>query len=139
MIDVEDAKMDNETLINQVCDFLKIKRPIIHSVTTEEILKELCVARLCKSVGLYCEYNYKSEFFEFFSTVTAQALADKLCLNMRIAGDELRLFKYNSKNLVAEVRRFLDYESIDEAFLDAFHFLDSYKFLIKYLNKNNHE
>lgn len=130
MIKVNLINIDREILIEKVCDFLKISKPNLHSETNKEIIKELCVARLCKSVGINCKYNYKSEFFEFFSNIVGEALADKLNLNIRVAIDELRLIKYERKNLVQEARRFLDNDNIDEAFLDAFKLVNDFKYLI---------
>lgn len=123
----------NKEIIQKVCGFLKIDCPKLLSNTPQEGVKEICVARLCKSIGINCEYNYKTEFFEFFSSITAEAVCNKLNINLRIAPDNLRLFRYNKLNLIEEVKIFLDNENIDEAFIDAFDFVDSYKYLIPLL------
>jgi len=125
---------DIET-INKVCQFLKFERPNIFSCTTNEIIKELCVARLCKAVGITGSYNYKSAFFEFFSSIMGEAICEKLEIKTHIASEELRFVKYEHINLVNELKYYLDNETIEEAFLDAFDLADRYKYLIPTLKK----
>lgn len=136
MTEINNTKIDRNILIDKLCTFLKLNKPKITSETNNETIKELSVARLCKSVGIWCEYNYKSQFFEFFSTIMGQAIVEKLKIKLKIAGDEFRLFKYRHKNLIDEVKYFLDTEDIDEAFIDAFNFLDEYTYLIPMLQQN---
>lgn len=128
-------EIDREYVIDKICKFCKLERPNIMSSTTKETIKELCVARLCKSVGLTGKYNYKSNFFDFFSSIMGEAICEKLCFNFHIASDELRLFKYEHINLVKELKNYLDTETVEEAFLDAFHLVDRFKYLIPKLKK----
>lgn len=129
-MDEQFNQQEKENIINGICSYLKIEQPVLHSLTLKEEIKELCVARLCKSIGIKCEYNYKSNFFEFFSNITAEALCNKLKIKIRIAPDHLRLFRYERVNLVDEVRKFLENDDIDEAFIDSFNFIDRFKYLI---------
>lgn len=126
----ENINEQEKYILNKISNYLKLKEPVIHSSTLKESVKELCVARLCKSIGIKCQYNYKSDFFEFFSQVTAEAVCDKLNIKLRIAPDSLRLFRYEHINLVDRVRSYLDYESVDEAFIESFNFLDRFKYII---------
>lgn len=130
MDDVKDCKNETEKVVDVVCDFLGMENPHLNNGTIKETIKELCVIRLCKTIGLTCKFNYKSMFFEFFSSIMGEAVCDKLGLKIHIAGDNLRLFKYEHINLVQATRSFLDYENIEESFLDAFDLADKYKYLI---------
>lgn len=131
----EDNILDIENTIRKICTFFRFEKPKINSSTTNEIIKELCVARLCKSVGLTGRYNYKSEFFEFFSNIMGEAVCEKLSIKTHIASDELRFVKYERINLIAEIKSYLDNETVEEAFLDAFELADRYKYLIPELKK----
>jgi hypothetical protein len=62
-------------------------------------------------------------------------VCNKLNIKIRIAPDNLRLFRYNKLNLIEEVRNFLDEEDVEEAFIDSFNLVDEYKYLIPLLNK----
>lgn len=134
-MDPINCKTERENIIKKICTFFNIERPILTSVTTDETIKELCVARLCKSVGLTGTYNYKSEFFEFFSNIMGEALCEKLNINKHIASDELRFVKYEHINLINEFKGYLDTETIEEAFLDAFNLVDKFKYLIPKIKK----
>lgn len=127
--------LDKETTLKSVSKYLQVIMPIFKSDTLEEGIKELCVCRLCKSVGIKCEYNYKSEFFEFFSCITGEAVCQKLNIHMHLAPDYIRFIKYEHLNLVDCVTQFLETEDKDEAFIDIFNFLDKYKYLIAKLKK----
>lgn len=127
--------LERESVIHKVCVYFNIERPILRSSTTDETIKELCVARLCKAVGLTGIYNYKSDFFEFFSNIMGEALCEKLNLKIHIASDELRLVKYEHINLVQELKNYLDTETVEEAFLDAFNLVDKFKYLIPKIKK----
>ena len=130
MIHINNRTADREQSLMKVCQFLKIERDIVNSSTTEEAIKEVCVARLCKAIGVSGVYDYKSEFFNFFGCVMGEALCEKLSIKLHIASAELRLVKYEHVNLIDELRFYLDNEPVEEAFLDAFHFLDKFKYLI---------
>lgn len=132
---VIDHETEKEIIINKICKFCHFERPIMYSTTTEENIKELCVARLCKAIGLTGTYNYKSDFFEFFSSIMGEALCEKLSIKARIASDELRLVRYERINLIDELKTYLDTETVEEAFIDAFNLADKYKYLIPQLKK----
>lgn len=125
-----ECKLDKEQIISKVCKFLKLDSGEISSENVEETIKELCVKKLCKTVGLTGAYNYKSDFFEFFSSIVGEAVCVKLNIKIHIAGDDLRLVKYEKLNLIDEVYSFLEKEDIEEAILDAFNFVDRFKSLI---------
>jgi len=130
-----ELELDREKIISKICEFFNFERPKMTSVGTNEAIKELCVARLCKSIGLTGKYNYKSEFFDFFSKIMGEALCEKLSIKTHVADAALRLVKYEHVNLISELKYYLDNESLEEAFLDAFALADRYKYLIKKLKK----
>ena len=129
------SEINKDNVLFQICDFLNIEQPNLEITSLKETIKQLCVARLCKAIGLTGKYNYKSEFFEFFSCVMGEAICEKLSIKMHIACDELRLIKYEHINLVNQIKSYLDSESVEEAFLDAFELLDKFKYLIPKLKK----
>ena len=108
----EDYGLDIENTIRKICTFFRFEKPNINSCTTNEIIKELCVARLCKSVGLTGKYNYKSEFFEFFSNIMGEAVCEKLSIKTHIASDELRFVKYERINLISEIKSKLPFDCL---------------------------
>lgn len=128
-------ELDNQTTIDKVCDFFKLKNTRNRSDDLKDTIKELCVNRLCKVIGVTGVYNYKSHFFEFFSNVMGEAVCEKLSINTHIAGDEIRFVKYEHINLVNKTRYFLENESMEDAFLDVFKMIDKYKYLIPKLKK----
>lgn len=132
-INFSDINKDNITF--QICDFLNVEQPRTEVISLRETIKQLCVARLCKAVGLTGKYNYKSDFFEFFSCIMGEAICEKLSIKMHLACDELRLIKYEHINLVNKIKSYLDNESVEEAFLDAFELLDKFKYLIPKIKK----
>ena len=134
-LNINDYAKDRDNIINKICDFLKMEKPQMFSLTLKDSIKELCVAKLCKTVGLTGTYHYKSDFFDFFSDIMGEALCEILTIKIRIACDELRLFKYEHINLIEEVKNLLLKESVEEAFLDAFELVDKFKYLISKLKK----
>ena len=119
------------SVLNKIINFLKIKFPELTDVDVKENIKELCVAKLCEVIGVRCKYNYKSEFFNFFSDVVGEALCRKLTISIQIADDKYRLFKYDGVNLIDRALNILNSFEIDEAFLEIFEFLDKFKYVIK--------
>lgn len=134
-IDIENEINKTQT-INKVCDFFRLVNPNLVSINIKDIIKELCVARLCKAIGVP-KYNFKSDFFDFFASIMGEAICEKLLIRVRIASDELRLVKYNGVNLVKETKNFLDTETVEEAFLDTFELVDNFQYLIPYLKKSS--
>ena len=135
MNNINMCEIDRERVVEKVCAFLKLKKPTLKSSSTKENVKELCVVKLCNVIGLTGNFNYKSEFFDFFSSIMGEAICEKLSLKIHVANDELRFVKYEHVNLVLTVKEFLDEKIIDEAFLDAFNLVDKFKHLIKKLKK----
>lgn len=130
MIVTRDIQIDKKNLLLEVSKYLQIKMPLLKSISLEESIKELCVFRLCKTIGLRCEYNYKSKFFDFFARIVAEAVCQNLSIPLHIAEDELRLFRYDNANIIEHVKTLLHNVDKDEAFVDIFDFVDKYKYLI---------
>lgn len=130
-INIKKFNIDTSSLIVRICDYLNIKKPMLHSETPTEIIKELCVAKLCLAIGLTGSYNYKSDFFTFFSEIMGEALCEKLSINLRVARDEIRLVKYEGVNLVEQAKKFLNNDLIEESVLDIFELADKFKYVVK--------
>lgn len=122
--------LDLKELYDKVAEFLQMKNSKVFNGDLNENIKEVCVAKLCNAIGLRCSYNYKSDFFNFFSTIMGEAICQKLNLPLHIAGANLRFVRYDHFNLVDYVKMFLDQDDMDEAFIDAFNFVDRYRYLI---------
>ena len=132
---MEITSYEKENILNRICEFMKFERPCLIGRNVEENIKELCVARLCKAIGINCSYNYKNDFFSFFSNIMGEALCEKLEFKIHIAGAEFRFVRYDHVNLVEEIKFILDTRSVDEAFIDAFNFADKFKYLIPQIKK----
>ena len=131
--DIEN-EIEEEQALKKVCKFFRLENPAIKSCEAKDAIKEVCVIRLCKEMGL-SKFDHKSDFFDFFSSVMGEAVCLKLNIQKKIACDELRLVKYDHINLVQECKSYLDKETITEAFIDAFDLIDKYKYLIPTLKK----
>lgn len=131
----EENENEKEQIVNRVCAFLRLDNSLVDSLSVKDAIKKLCVIRVCKAIGMMGKCNSKSSFFDFFSSVMGEALCEKLSIKIRIAPDELRLIKYNHINLVGEAKSYLDNETVEEAFLDAFFLVDRFKDLIPMLKK----
>ena len=121
--------LNNEIKLNKACSFLRMDMPIFFSSTIEGKIKELCVCKVCASIGIKCPCNRSTGFLSFFSSVMGEAVSNKLNLEVAIACPELKFVKYDHFNLINEVEMFLENDDINEAFLDAFNFLERFKFL----------
>ena len=119
-----------ETKISKACKFFNMAEPAFYSITTEDKLKELCVIKLCEAIGIRCAYNFRTGFLGFFSEVMGEAVSNKLDLSLCIAKPNIRFVKYNHVNLIQEVEFMLETEELEEAFLDAFNFLERFKDVI---------
>ena len=128
-------KTERVDILEKVSSFLKLKQQTLKSLTARDGIKELCVIKLCNVIGLSGNYNYQSEFFNFFSSIMGEAVCERLSIKIRVAPDELRLIKYEHINLVQTVMFFLETKSLEEAFLDAFNLADRFKYLIPKLKK----
>ena len=134
MNSVSESENATEQIITKICKFFKIEKPLTSSCSVVDKIKEICVMRLCKAIGL-ASYNYKSAFFNFFSSIMGQAVCDTLLIKIQVASDDLRLIKHDHINLVNEVSSYLNTETVEEAFLDAFELADRFKYLIKDMKK----
>lgn len=126
---------NSQEIVSNITEYLNLNKIDLTSDTLTENIKELCVAKLCNVIGITCKYNYKSDFFELFSSLTGEALCDKFNLKMHIANDELRLIKYERINLVEKAKAYFLNENIDECILDIFNLADKFKYLIPSLKK----
>lgn len=135
MMNIADYGLDKDKAIEMICDFFKMDIPKLNSVSVNDSIKELCVIRLCRAVGLTGKINHKSGFFQFFASIMGEAVCEKLKIKTHVACDELRLVKYEHINLVNKTKQFLDTESVEEAFLDAFELADRFKYLVPKLKK----
>ena len=127
--------IENNKTINKVKNFLKIEMPTLTSVNLNDSIKELVVVRLCRVIGLTGKVNFKSEFFDFFSDIVGEAICEILNIKTHIASDCLRFCRFEHMNLIEEVKNYLENESVEESFLDAFELADKFKFLIPKLKK----
>lgn len=119
-----------EDNIKKIQEFLQLKRYNCSRIEEDEQIKEICVAKLCEILGIECEYNYKNQMFQIFSSILAQAICEKLKIKKNIASDSIRLFKYNGINFIEKAKMFLNSEDVDEAVLDIFNYVDEHKNLI---------
>ena len=129
-------EIGKERAIQKICDFFRLEKPQTLNTNTKEAVKELCVIRLCKAIGLKGNNTFKSDFFDFFGSLMGEAVCENLSIKVHIACDELRLVKYDRLNLVQEIKSYLQNETVEEAFLDAFDLADRFKYLIPYLKKS---
>lgn len=120
----------NEENIDKIKRYLELEYFKFSTTDAVEQAKETCVAKLCEVLGIKYTYNYKGIMFQIFSSVMAEAVCNKLKINLKIADDNLRLVKYNGVNFVEKAKSFLDAEDIDEATLDIFNFVDKNKKLL---------
>ncbi len=116
-----------EQIILKVSEFLKIDLPKLESTTIEDNIKELCVAKLCATLGIKCKYNYKNEFFSIYSSIIGEAVSQILDLKLDIAPGKLKYIRYNGINFISHALELLKMEDLDEAFIDVFNLVDDHK------------
>ncbi|MCQ2556326.1 MAG: hypothetical protein MJ149_03240 [Clostridia bacterium] len=112
-----------------VCDFCNEQQPTEFQNLVDAI-KQVCVAKLCKVVGIRSKYNYKSRFFDFFSGIMGQAICDKFNLNVVVAPDKFRFIRYDGINFVKRSVEFLNNPDVEDAFIDVFNLVDDHKNLM---------
>ena len=134
--------MDFEQNINKEIEtmeklggFLNFMPTFFKSETLTERVKEVCVAKLCDKIGIRCEYNYKNQFFNFFSSIMGQAISEKLNLNLCLDEYNLRFIRFENVNLIKTAGTFLNEEEIDEAFIHVYELADKYKWVMHELKK----
>ena len=121
---------DKDEALTRVEEFLQIENQKLSSSILQENVKELCVAKLCDVLGISCCYNYKCELFDFFSCIMGEAVCQILNIKVHIAQDCIRFVKYKGINFIDKSIQIMNNESIDEAVLDIFNFVDENKELI---------
>ncbi len=127
---VSNCNFNEDEVLSKVKKFLHIDFKNRKSIGLDEGIKELVCEKLCRTVGINCDYNYRNAYFNFFSSILGEAVMRKLDMPIVLAEDRFRLFKYDHVNLIDKVYAFLD-EDIDDAVLDSFNFLDKYTYLIE--------
>lgn len=118
--------LEEGQMLDKLKDYLHLPDFTFTSETIEDKIKEICVAKLCEVVGIKCGYNFKNEYFNVFAIIVGEAVCEKLNFNLHIANDKLRFVKYEHINFVETVKNFFC-EDVEEAFLDAFNFIDEHK------------
>ena len=121
--------------MNKLESFLNFSPSFFKSESLTERVKEMCVAKLCNEIGIRCEYNYKSGFFNFFSSIMGQAISEKLNLNLCLDDYNLRFVKFENVNLVKTASSILEDKCVNEAFIDVYELADKYKWVIDKIKK----
>ena len=121
------VSMNTSNVPKTLQTLLEIEATEIAQTDIYEQIKQLCLIRFCKAVGIRCQFNIKNKFMNFFAIITGQAVCNVLKINLQIAPDCLRLVRYNGINFVNEAMRLLQNEDKDEAFIDIFNLIDNNK------------
>ena len=122
------SKINESEVLQKVKSYLKLQNfSCSDNVCLQDNIKIMCVQKLCDVVGIKCKCNYKNKFFNYFSSITGEAVCQVLNIPISIASDNYRLFKYNHINLVEHVKQILIAEDLENAFVDIFQFLDDNK------------
>lgn len=116
--------------IAKVLDFLGLENheSFLSGDGLDDLIKKLCVSKLCQVLGIRCAYSYKSPFFVFFSCLAADAIATKLNIKIGQAPCILRLIRYNNINLIEKAYEMLDDFDVDEYFIELFNLADKFKY-----------
>ncbi len=118
--------LNRDQILNKICTYFNMDKPILSSDEICENIKELCVAKLCKTMGLKCAYNFRNQFFDNYSIITGEAVCMRLNINTHIANDNIRLVRYDRINFIRYVSDLFETEEVDEAIIDAFNFSQKY-------------
>ena len=127
---METEDLNFEKTFDKICEYLRIDKSKIKAQSFKEKIICACVERYYKSLGVKRDCNNPSKYFTFLGVITAQAICEKFEIRVNIAPDKFRFFRYDGYNLVEQVGVYLESESIDLAFTQAFTFLDQYTYLI---------
>lgn len=95
-----------------------------------ENIKELCVARLCRAIGIDFNYDYRHDYFMLFSNVVGEAVCRSLGIGLIVGSPVVRLIRYNGVNLVDKAYEILNRFDIEEAFLDLYQFIEDYRDIV---------
>lgn len=134
-MEIRIEKQNDDKVIEKVSEFLQVKIGTFSSDKLEEKVKELCVKKLCSAIGVRCDYNYKSDFFNFFAMISGEAVCQILNINLRVADDNLRFVRYEKVNIIDEAKKAFRNENVEEAIIDTFNIADHFKYVIKFLKK----
>ena len=126
----------NEQILLDICNFLQFERSKILSETLNDAIKELCVARLCQALGVGCAFDFKNEFFNFFSCIMGEVVSTKLGHNLGIDEYHLKFIKVENVNLIYAAATMIENPNLDEAFIDVYNLANKFKHLIFELKKN---
>ena len=117
---------------NKVLEFLKLNHINFEYSNAKEAIKNACVDKLCGVLGIRCKCNYKSLFFDAYSSIMGEAICKILKLPIIVAEDRFRLFKYEHVNLIDYATKLLNSLDLNEAFIELFKFLDNHKYILEY-------
>ena len=129
---MEEKKVETNPKIafQKIKEFLKLNNFLFdEQISLEDNIKKICVKKLCNVVGIKCNCNYKNKFFNYFSSITGQAICELLNIPIVIAEDGFRLIRYNGINFVDKVKELLKNDFLEDAFIDVFQFLEENKFV----------
>lgn len=133
MLTIKEFEIENELeKLQNFCSFVEMEVPTIYD-NVKTAIKQLCVERLCKTIGITCAVNVKNEFFNFFSCIVGQVIVEKLNLNLHIDDFNLKYVKFGNVNLIFSAKMLLENDNLDEAFINIFNLADKYKFVIELL------
>ena len=133
--EIERNLQSTEEIANKVCKFMNMDEPVLFSKTSVETIKEICVAKLCKVLGIKCAYNYKNEFFSVFSSLAGEAVVRILDIKISIAPYYLGCVRFDGINFIERMIEILNFPNKEKAIFDAFNFVNKYKHLIPNYNK----
>lgn len=125
-----------EAILVQFCEFLQFERANILSKTLKESIKEVCVGRLCQALGINCAYNFKNDFFNFFSCIMGEVISNKLGHNIEIDEYNLKFIKVENTNIIYSARTMIENPNLDQAFIDVYKLAHRFEHLILDLKRN---
>lgn len=128
------TKAEDDEILQAVKDFVKIDYPEIDG-GVEENVRAICVARLCKAIGIRCECNFKNAFFDFFSCIMGEVIVQKLGFRVKIDDYNLKYVKFEDVNLIYTASMFMENPNLDEAFINVYNLADKFKHLIAKIKK----
>lgn len=134
MCDLTNIETKDGKILKAVKDFVKIDYPEIDG-GVEENVRAICVARLCKAIGIRCECNFKNAFFDFFSCIMGEVIVQKLGFRVKIDDYNLKYVKFEDVNLIYTASTFLENPNLDEAFINVYNLADKFKHLIAKIKK----
>lgn len=116
--------------VDEIRRFLRLENMSLKSDSVPENVKELCVARLSRVIGITFAYDYKNEYFRLFSNIVGEAVCRHLGIKLTVGSPVVRLFRYNGINLVEKAKDILDRFELEEAFLELYEFVEGYREIV---------